>query len=123
MQRWLSVAGLKPRKALATFLLKEHFVLALFIQCPYLTIISPVEWRSIRSVGRAIGWCHKIFIFAVEASFYKENYEKIAYLRLNRRDSYFNVVENEVVGTDVDDVELSLFLNIAKRLGFNVGYL
>lgn len=74
-------------------------------------------------MGRAIGWCHKIFIFAVEASFYKENYEKIAYLRLNRRDSYFNVVENEVVGTDVDDVELSLFLNIAKRLGFNVGYL
>lgn len=123
MQRWLSVAGLKPRKALATFLLKEHFVLALFIQCPYLTIISPVEWRSIRSVGRAIGWCHKIFIFAVEASFYKENYEKIAFLRSDRRDSYFNVVENEVVGTDVDDVELSLFLNIAKRLGFNVGYL
>ena len=74
-------------------------------------------------MGRAIGWCHKISIFAVEASFYKENYEKIAYLRLNRRDSYFNVVENEVVGTDVDDVELSLFLNIAKRLGFNVGYL
>lgn len=48
---------------------------------------------------------------------------KIAYMRSDRRDSYFNVVESEVVGTDVDDVELSLFLNIAKRLGFNVGYL
>lgn len=44
-------------------------------------------------------------------------------MRSDRRDSYFNVVEKEVVGTDVDDVELSLFLNIAKRLGFNVGYL
>ena len=74
-------------------------------------------------MGRAIGWCHKIFIFAVEASFYKENMRKIAYMRSDRRDSYFNVVENEVVGTDVDEVELSLFLNIAKRLGFNVGYL
>lgn len=48
---------------------------------------------------------------------------KIAYMRSDRRDSYFNVVESEVVGTDVDEVELSLFLNIAKRLGFNVGYL
>lgn len=44
-------------------------------------------------------------------------------MRSDRRDSYFNVVEKEVVGTDVDDVELSLFLNIAKRLGSNVGYL
>lgn len=44
-------------------------------------------------------------------------------MRSDRRDSYFNVVENEVIGTDVDEVELSLFLNIAKRLGFNVGYL
>ena len=44
-------------------------------------------------------------------------------MRSDRRDSYFNVVENEVVGTDVDEVELSLFLNIAKRLGLNVGYL
>ena len=44
-------------------------------------------------------------------------------MRSDRRDSYFNVVENKVVGTDVDEVELSLFLNIAKRLGFNVGYL
>ena len=44
-------------------------------------------------------------------------------MRSDRRDSYFNVVENEVVGTDVDEVELSLFPNIAKRLGFNVGYL
>ena len=44
-------------------------------------------------------------------------------MRSDRRDSYFNVVENEVVATDVDEVELSLFLNIAKRLGFNVGYL
>ena len=44
-------------------------------------------------------------------------------MRSDRRDSYFNVVENEVVGTDVDEVELSLFLNIAKRLGYNVGYL
>lgn len=91
---------------------------------PLLDYTSPVEWRSIRSVGRAIGWCHKIFIFAVEASFYKKKtMRKIAYMRSDRRDSYFNVVENEVVGTDVDEVELSLFLNIAKRLGFNVGYL
>lgn len=44
-------------------------------------------------------------------------------MRSDRRDSYFNVVEKEVVGTDVDDIELSLFLNIAKRLGFSVGYL
>ena len=30
-------------------------------------------------------------------------------MRSDRQDSYFNVVENEVVGTDVDEVELSLF--------------
>lgn len=114
---------IKASESTRHLFLKEHFVLALFIS-PYLTIISPVEWRSIRSVGRAIGWCHKIFIFAVEASFYKKKtMRKIAYMRSDRRDSYFNVVESEVVGTDIDDVELSLFLNIAKRLGFNVGYL
>ena len=30
-------------------------------------------------------------------------------MRSDRQDSYFNVVENEVVGPDVDEVELSLF--------------
>ena len=44
-------------------------------------------------------------------------------MRSDRRDSYFNVVESEVVGTVVDEVEVSLFLNIAKWLRFNVGYL
>ena len=63
------------------------------------------------------------FVLALFIHAIKKTMRKIAYMRSDRRDSYFNVVENEVVGTDVDEVELSLFLNIAKRLGFNVGYL